>query len=69
MKYLGFWDCEFQIIGKIIIEGDLKAYETEPKEANNDKLEYFNDLENKESQWIEFKIIALPKQKMKYKSN
>ena len=69
LKYCGFWDCEFQIIGKIIIEEDLKAYEIEPKEANNDNLEYFNDLENKESQWIEFKIIALPKQKIKYKSN
>ena len=69
LKSCGFWDCEYQIIGKRIIEGDLKEYETKTKEANNDNLDYFDDLENKDNQWIELNIFVLPKQKIKYKRN
>ena len=68
-KTCGFWDCEYQFQGKKIEDGEIKSFETKPKETCEDKFEYFDPFENGEVQWLEFKIYVLPKQKIKYEEN
>ena len=67
-KTVGFYKCEYQIIGTKIEDGDKIEYDSKPKETKDDKFEYFDPEENGEVQWIKLIIYVLPKQKMKYKS-
>ena len=69
MKKIGFWDCEYQIDGNKIEDGESKCFITEPKETKNDKFEYFNPFENEEVDWIKLNIFVLPKQIIKYNYN
>jgi hypothetical protein len=68
-KTIGFYKCEYQIIGKKIEEGKLKQYDSKPKETKNDNFEYFDSNENGEVEWTRLVIYILPKQKIKYQSN
>lgn len=68
-KTCGFWDCEYQFQGKKIEDGEIKSFETKPKETCEGKFEYFDPFENGEVQWLELKIYVLPKQKIKYEEN
>ena len=68
-KTLGFYKCEYQIIGEKIEEGILKQYDSKPKETKDDKFEYFDSDENGEITWTSLVIYVLPKQKIKYQSN
>ena len=69
VKTCGFWQCEYQFCGKIIENGDIKDYESEPKETKNDEFEYFDPYKNGETEWAELIIYVLPKQKIKYRKN
>ena len=68
-KTCGFWKCEYQFIGKKIVEGELTSFDSKTKETNGNDFEYYNAFENGETQWIELFIYVVPKQEMKYKSN
>ena len=69
-KTIGFYECEYQIIGeKIDDEGNVKQYDSKPKETEDDKFEYFDPDENGETTWSSLIIYVLPKQKIKYQSN
>ncbi len=65
----GFWECEYQLSGKVFVEGDIKNYESEPKETKNKEIEYFDPEKNGEKEWAELIIYVLPKQNIKYKKN
>ena len=69
-KTIGFYKCEYQIIGrKINEEGQVKEYDSKPKETKDDNFEYFSPDENGEVEWTKFLVYVLPKQKIKYQSN
>ena len=68
-KTLGFYKCEYQIIGEKIEEGILNQYDSKPKETKNDNFEYFDSEENGEITWTSLIIYVLPKQIIKYQSN
>ena len=68
-KTCGFWKCEYQFEGQKIEEGEVKSFNSEPKETFEDKFEYFDPFENGEVQWLELNIYVLPKQKIKYIKN
>ena len=68
-KTIGFYKCEYQIIGKKIEEGEPKNYDSKPKETKDDNFEYFDPDENGEVEWTKMIIYVLPKQDMKYQSN
>ena len=65
----GFWECEYQFSGKLFEEGNIKNYESEPKETKNKEIEYFDPDKNGEKEWAELIIYILPKQNIKYKKN
>jgi hypothetical protein len=69
-KTIGFYECEYQIIGeKIDEEGNLKQYDSKPKETEDNKFEYFDPDENGVITWSSLIIYVLPKQKIKYQSS
>ena len=68
-KTIGFYQCEYQIKGEKIENGDAIPYDSKPKETKDDKFEYFDPEENGEADWTELVIYVLPKQKIKYQSN
>ena len=68
-KTVGFYKCEYQIIGKKIEEGEPIQYDSKPKETKDDNFEYFDPDENGEEEWTKMVIYVLPKQDMKYQSN
>ena len=69
-KTIGFYKCEYQIIGeKIDEEGKIEQYDSKPKETENGNFEYFDPDENGETTWSRLIIYVLPKQKIKYQSN
>jgi len=69
-KTIGFYKCEYQIIGrKINEEGKLIEYDSKPKETKDDNFEYFSPDENGEVEWTKLFVYVLPKQKIKYQSN
>ena len=68
-KTIGFYQCEYQIKGEKIENGDPVQYDSKPKETKDDKFEYFDPEENGEADWTELVIYVLPKQKIKYQSN
>ena len=68
-KTCGFWECEYQFEGQKIEEGEVKSFNSEPKETFEDKFEYFDPFENGEVQWLELNIYVLPKQYIKYIKN
>ena len=68
-KTIGFYQCEYQIKGEKIENGDIVQYDSKPKETKDDKFEYFDPEENGETDWTELVIYVLPKQKIKYQSN
>jgi len=68
-KTCGFWLCEYQFQGQKIEDGEVKSFETKPKETSEDKFEYFDPFGNGEVQWLELNIYVLPKQKIKYEEN
>ena len=65
-KTCGFWECEYQFVGKKIQEGELVEFDSKTKETKDSDFEYYDAFENGETQWIELTIYVLPKQKMKY---
>jgi hypothetical protein len=65
-KTCGFWLCEYQFQGQKIEDGEVKSFETKPKETCEDKFEYYDPFENGEVQWLELNIFVLPKQEIKY---
>ena len=65
----GFYKCEYQFSGKIIVEGEIKDYTSEPKETKNNEFEYFDPYKNGKQEWLELIIYILPKQEIKYKKN
>ena len=65
-KTCGFYDCEYQFIGKKIDEGDIKNYNSNTRETIGNNFEYFDVFKNGEIMWIEFNIYVLPKQSIKY---
>ena len=69
VKKFGFWKCEYQIIGKKIVEGELTDFDSTPKETNGDNLEYFALFENAETQWTELSVYVISKQETQYESN
>ena len=68
-KTVGFYKCEYQIIGRKIEEGKPIHYDSKPKETKDDNFEYFDPDENGEEEWTKMVIYVLPKQDMKYQSN
>ena len=68
-KTCGFWQCEYQFQGRKIEDGELKSFDTKPKETCEDKFEYFDPFGNGEVRWIDLNIYVLPKQKIKYEEN
>ena len=68
-KTCGFYDCEYQFIGKKIEDGDIKEYDSKTRETKGDNFEYFDPLENGEIVWTELNIYVLTKQKIKYLPN
>jgi hypothetical protein len=65
-KTCGFWQCEYQFQGKKIEDGEVKSFDTKPKETCEDKFEYYDPFENGEVQLLELNIYVLPKQEIKY---
>ena len=68
-KTCGFWNCEYQFVGKKIQEGDLVEFDSKTKETKDDDFEYYDAFENGETQWMELIIYVLPKQEIKYEKN
>ena len=68
-KTCGFYDCEYQLVGKKIDDGEIKKYESKTRETNGNNFEYFDPLKNGEIVWIELNIYVLPKQRIKYSPN
>ena len=68
-KTCGFWLCEYQFQGQKIENGEVKSFDTKPKETWEDKFEYFDPFGNGEVQWLDLNIYVLPKQKIKYEEN
>ena len=68
-KTIGFYKCEYQIIGRKIENGKLIEYDSKPKETKDDNFEYFSPDENGEVEWTKLFVYILPKQKIKYQSN
>ena len=67
IKTCGFYECEFQFIGKKEDEnGEEIDYESEPKETQSDDFEYFDPNDNGETEWFDLIIYVLPKQEIKY---
>jgi hypothetical protein len=67
-KTCGFYKCEYQFAGKMIKDGEVEYFESEPKETKSDDFEYFDPKENGKEKWLELIIYVLPKQKIKYKN-
>ena len=65
----GFYKCEYQFSGKMIVEGEIEDYTSEPKETRSDNFEYFDPFKNGKKEWLELIIYVLPKQEIKYKKN
>lgn len=65
----GFYKCEYQFIGEKLEDGDEVHYDSQPKEAKEDNLLYYNPKKGKEAKWFKLKIYVLPIQEIKYKSN
>jgi len=65
-KTCGFYDCEYQFVGKKIDDGEIKHYDSKTRETNGNKCEYYDTLKNGEIVWIELNIYVLPKQSIKY---
>ena len=68
-KTCGFWNCEYQFVGKKIQEGDLVEFDSKTKETKDDDFEYYDAFKNGETQWMELIIYVLPKQEIKYEKN
>jgi len=69
-KTIGFYQCEYQIIGeKIDEEGNIIQYDSKPKETEDNKFEYYDPDGNGQTKWTSLIIYVLPKQKIKYQSN
>ena len=68
-KTLGFWKCEYQLVGKKNKGGNKSEYDSNTKETKEDDFEYFDIFEYGETQWDELIIYVIPKQKMKYELN
>ena len=68
-KTCGFYDCEYQFIGKKIMDGDVINYDSKTRETKGNNFEYFDALENGEIIWTELNIYVLPKQNIKYLPN
>ena len=65
-KTCGFYDCEYQFVGEKIDEGEIKKYDSKPRETIGNNFEYFDAIKNGEIVWIKLNIYVLPKQNIKY---
>ena len=65
-KTCGFYDSEYQFVGKKIDNGDIKEYDSKTRETMGNNFEYFDTFKNGEIVWIELNIYVLPKQNIKY---
>ena len=68
-KTCGFYDCEYQFIGKKIVDGEVIKYDSKTRETMGNNFEYFHGLENGEIIWTELNIYVLPRQSIKYLPN
>ena len=68
-KICGFYNCEYQLIGKKFDEGKLINYDSKTRETKDDEREYFGFLSEEMVIWKELYIFVTNKQKIKYKSN
>jgi hypothetical protein len=62
----GFFNCEYQFIGKRIENGDPKDYDSKTRETKENKMDYLEQKGEKKVKWTELKIYVLPIQKIKY---
>ena len=67
-KTCGFYKCEYQFIGTKKENFEEVEYNSEPKEAKGNNLEYYKPNEKKQAIWFKLKIYVLPIQKIKYES-
>ena len=66
-KTCGFYNCEYQFIGKKIEDGEVESYNSNQRKTNKNKFESFESKGKKEVRWAELKIYVLPIQKIEYK--
>ena len=68
-KTCGFYDCEYQFVGKKIDKGDVVEFDSKTRETKGNKFDYFDPFENGEVLWIELIIYVSPKQNIKHQTN
>ena len=66
LETCGFYECEYQFIGKKIDKGEIEFFDSKTRETKNNKFEYFDPLNNGKVTWLELNIYVLPKQEIKY---
>ena len=66
-KTCGFYNCEYQFIGKKIEDGEVESYNSNQRKTNKNKFEYFEPKGKKEVRWAKLIIYVLPIQKIEYK--
>lgn len=64
---LGFWQCEYQIKGLKLQNGEYKTININGRETKDNDFEYYDPYDNGTSFWSSLIIFACPRQKMKYK--
>lgn len=68
-KTCGFYDCEYQFVGKKIDKGDVVEFDSKTRETKGNKFDYFDPFENGEVLWIELIIYVSPKQNIKQQTD
>jgi len=64
----GFFECEYQFIGKKIEDRKVVKYDSKTRETKANKMDYLEQKGEKKVKWTELKIYVLPIQKIKYES-
>ena len=62
----GFFECEYQFIGKKIEDRKVVKYDSKTRETKGNKMDYLEQKGEKKVKWTELKIYVLPIQKIKY---
>jgi len=62
----GFFECEYQFIGKKIEGRKVVKYDSKTRETKGNKMDYLEQKREKKVKWTELKIYVLPIQKIKY---
>ena len=69
LKTCGFYDCEYQFIGKKIANGEIYQFDSKTRETKENNFEYYDVFKNGEIIWTEINVYILPKQSIKYMPN